>query len=62
MIQYDGEKVSVIHFVKELIADEEDFKDIDLRFDPCKFIKKESPNITDSEFRKVIEEYCKRKK
>lgn len=62
MIQYDGKTVSVDRFVKELVADEFDFIDLGLRFDPCKFIKKESPNITDSEFRKVIEEYCKRKK
>jgi hypothetical protein len=59
MIRYDGKEVSVDRLVEELIADEQDFQDFNLRFDPIKFIQKESPDITDSEFRQVIEKYYK---
>jgi hypothetical protein len=57
MIEYEGEKVGVQQIVKEMRADMDDARDQGISFNPVLWLRYQSPNLTDKEFRHVIETF-----
>lgn len=57
MIEHDGKEAGVEKIVTEMRADMADARDLGISYNPVLWLRHQSPDLTDTEFRKVIEAF-----